>query len=241
MKLSTVATALAFIMAIPTMASAHAGNDDSNVVHACIANGSRLVRIVGVSGSCTMAETPAHWDIQGPQGIPGVDGQDGTSPDPPCFDNVNRYVDCGNGTVTDTVTGLIWLKQADCFGTGDWAAANRTAAGLKDGDCGLTDGSSPGDWQLPRQPEWYAMVVRAVTLQCFTPSLTNDTGTACYGDGAGASITGVATDLGYWSSTAEEVSPDNAHFVNLNNGDSGSVAGKVITTGRVWPVRTGPR
>jgi hypothetical protein len=33
--------------------------------------------------------------------------------DPPCFDNLNRYVDCGNGTVTgtvtDTVTGLIWL------------------------------------------------------------------------------------------------------------------------------------
>jgi hypothetical protein len=27
-------------------------------------------------------------------------------PDPPCFDNTNRYVNCGNGTVTDTATGL---------------------------------------------------------------------------------------------------------------------------------------
>ncbi len=34
---------------------------------------------------------------------------------PPCFDDANRYVDCGNGTVTDTVTGLIWLKNANCF------------------------------------------------------------------------------------------------------------------------------
>ena len=105
----------------------------------------------------------------------------------------------------------------------------------------MTDGSSPGDWRLPTYPEWYAMVVRAVVLQCFTPSLTNDAGTACYGSGAGASITGVATDYGYWSSTADEVEPSKAHFVNLNNGDNGSVAGKVITTGRVWPVRGGPR
>ena len=27
--------------------------------------------------------------------------------DPPCFDNANRYVNCGNGTVTDTATGLV--------------------------------------------------------------------------------------------------------------------------------------
>ena len=33
---------------------------------------------------------------------------------PPCFDDANRYVDCENGTVTDTVTGLIWLKNAGC-------------------------------------------------------------------------------------------------------------------------------
>ena len=27
-----------------------------------------------------------------------------TNPDSPCFDNFNRYVNCGNGTVTDAVT-----------------------------------------------------------------------------------------------------------------------------------------
>lgn len=160
----------------------------------------------------------------------------------PCFDTVNRYVDCGNGTVTDTVTGLIWLKQADCYGTLNWARANRTAARLRDGDCGLTDGSLRGDWRLPTHPEWYAMVARAVGLACYTvgPTLTNDAGTACYGHGAGASITGVARD-GYWSSTADEVSPNQAHFVNLDNGDTGSIAPKVITTGRIWPVRGGAR
>ena len=76
-------------------------------------------------------------------------------------------MDCGNGTVTDTVTGLIWLKQADCLGVHDWAAANRAAAGLKDGDCGgLTDKSSPGDWRLPTKDEWSATIARAVALGC---------------------------------------------------------------------------
>ncbi len=39
-------------------------------------------------------------------------------PDPPCFDASNRFVDCLNGTVTDTVTGFIWLKDADCSALG---------------------------------------------------------------------------------------------------------------------------
>ena len=59
----------------------------------------------------------------------------------PCFDNANRYVDCGNGTVTDTHTGLIWLQDAGCLGVSDWATANKAAASLRNHDYGLTDGS----------------------------------------------------------------------------------------------------
>ena len=223
-------SSVAFAVALLGVASP-AGAQPGETISACVGRRG-ATRIVPAGTICRPAETLVTWNVMGPPGARAAG---------PCFDNVNRYVDCGNGTVTDTVTGLIWLKQANCFGTGDWAAANRTAASLQDGDCGLTDGSSPGDWRLPTSTEWYAMVVRAVTLGCFPPSLTNDAGTACYGDGAGASITGVATDYGYWSSSADEVSPNNAHFVNLDNGDTGSIAGKVITTGRVWPVRGGPR
>jgi hypothetical protein len=50
MRLATVATVFG-LLAIPTLARAHAGNDDPNVVHACIANASQAVRIVGVAGS----------------------------------------------------------------------------------------------------------------------------------------------------------------------------------------------
>ena len=34
-----------------------------------------------------------------------------------------RFTDNGNGTVTDNLTGLIWLKNADCFGQRSWSDA----------------------------------------------------------------------------------------------------------------------
>ena len=75
---------------------------------------------------------------------------------------VPRFIDNGNGTVTDELTGLIWLKDANCFN----AAVQRNAAlnyakTFYDGygfpvallDCGLSDGSSAGDWRLPNRFE----------------------------------------------------------------------------------------
>jgi hypothetical protein len=165
--------------------------------------------------------------------------------DGPCFD-YNRYVDCGNGTVTDTVTGLISLKQWDCLPGNSWAAANQAAAGLKSSDCGLTDKSSPGDWRLPTKAEWDATIARAVALGCVfggsggPPSLTNDAGTACYGTGAASSFAGVTADL-FWSNT-NETFPSLAWVANLSL-PFGSIStvpkGSPVT--RVWPVRGGAR
>jgi hypothetical protein len=50
MRLSIVAVFV--LVAIPTLASAHTGNDDPNVLHACIANASLAVRIVGLVAGC---------------------------------------------------------------------------------------------------------------------------------------------------------------------------------------------
>ena len=181
-------------------------------------------------------------------GTNGADGISASRADGPCFDNANRYVDCGNGTVTDTVTGLIWLEKADCLPANNWAAANQAAAALKDGDCGggLTDKSSPGDWRLPTKDEWSATIAHAAALGCIAgvglhtgpPSLTNDAGTACYGSGMGSSFAGVASGI-YWSSSAVEDDPVFAWYANLFNADVVNV-GKVGDF-RVWPVRGGPR
>lgn len=156
---------------------------------------------------------------------------------PPCFDDANRYVDCGNGTVTDTVTGLVWLKDANCYNN-TYAAANAWAATLQDGMCGLTDNSSPGDWRLPTKAEWEATEARAIALGCTDfgsggPALTNTPGTGCYNAGPQPFI---GVQVVYYSSTANEVNPANAWWTDIQFGNmqhDAKAGGK-----SVWPVRS---
>lgn len=166
------------------------------------------------------------------------------NPDPPCFDNANRYVNCGNGTVTDTHTGLTWLQDAGCLGSGDWAAANQAAAALENGQCGLTDGSRPGDWRLPSNAEWTAMVDAARNhpfLRCTNPALTDDSGSVCFGDGSGSSFSNLARF--YRSSTTDSQSsgllPDatKAGVVDLSNGLVLTYSDKSCCPQQAWPVR----
>ena len=63
-----------------------------------------------------------------------------------------------DGTVTDHLTGLIWLKNAGCFTPALFAAALTDANQLASGACGLTDGSKAGDWRLPNINELESMV-----------------------------------------------------------------------------------
>lgn len=69
-----------------------------------------------------------------------------------------RFADNGNGTVTDNLTGLVWLKNANCFGDRTWADALSDARGLADGQCGLSDGSSAGQWRLPNRKELFSLI-----------------------------------------------------------------------------------
>jgi Protein of unknown function (DUF1566) len=142
--------------------------------------------------------------------------------------------------VTDTVTGLIWLQDAARLGFHDWAAANQAAAGLKDGDCGLTDHSSGGDWRLPTKDEWSATTARAVALGCTSgnrPSLTNDAGTACLSVGP-SSLAGVAWGS-YWSRSPFENNFRAAWLALLASGDF-YVDFKYLPA-LAWPVRGGSR
>lgn len=106
--------------------------------------------------------------------------------DPPCWNGGHRFVDCGNGTVTDWYTGLVWLKEAGCIGVGsDPTNDSRTshsdaviaAAQLKSGICGLNDHSHPGDWRLPTLAEWKALIDPIKQACAKIPSIPN-----CYQD-----------------------------------------------------------
>jgi hypothetical protein len=75
---------------------------------------------------------------------------------PPTFE---RWIDNGNGTITDTVTGLVWLKKADCINA-DWAGALATVNSLASSQCGLTDGSAAGAWRMPNRNEIQSLADR---------------------------------------------------------------------------------
>jgi hypothetical protein len=64
-----------------------------------------------------------------------------------------RFIDNLNGTVTDKLTGLIWMKNAKAFDLNTWDQALSVANGLHTGMGDLTDGSQAGDWRLPNVRE----------------------------------------------------------------------------------------
>ena len=72
-----------------------------------------------------------------------------------------RWIDNGDGTVTDTMTGLRWLKQADCL-QGSWTDALAAVAQLASAACGLADGSKAGDWRMPNRNEMQSLQDRMV-------------------------------------------------------------------------------
>jgi hypothetical protein len=72
-----------------------------------------------------------------------------------------RWVDNGNGTITDTVTGMIWLKMANCIND-TWSNALATVSTLASGQCGLTDGSTAGSWRMPNRNEMQSLADRNV-------------------------------------------------------------------------------
>jgi hypothetical protein len=74
--------------------------------------------------------------------------------------NSPRFVDRGDGTLSDTMTGLVWLKKADCIKAG-WAGALGRVGQLASGQCGLSDGSAAGQWRLPNRAEMLSLSDRA--------------------------------------------------------------------------------
>ncbi|MBF0524402.1 MAG: DUF1566 domain-containing protein, partial [Deltaproteobacteria bacterium] len=135
-----------------------------------------------------------------------------------------RFIDNNDGSVTDNLTGLIWLKNANCFGPKNWTDALCAANGLTSGSCGLTDGSHSGDWRLPNVNELKSLTDNSR----YSPALP--TGYPFIGAGVGL--------YAYWSSTTMAYATTyNKWNVYLNDGHLGS--GTKAASGYVWPVRGG--
>ena len=85
-----------------------------------------------------------------------------------------RFTDLENGTVRDNETGLIWLKNANCFRWKSFKKAMALIDELRSGQCGLEDSSIAGDWRLPSVWEWEDLFVKKYR----NPALSNAAGTA---------------------------------------------------------------
>lgn len=172
-----------------------------------------------------------------------------TAADPPCLpaagdpDEDHLFVDCGNGTVHDTATGLLWLRDANCLGIrvgagcgsksgGDrgWWEANAFVATLGSGQCGLSDSSQPGDWRLPTAEELEAILRPA----CASPPKVFGKAGGCYASPFEA--WSCHLESRYWTSLSREESPTTAWGADLDTG--GLIAPIKSDDGLyVWPVR----
>jgi hypothetical protein len=149
-----------------------------------------------------------------------------------------RFTDNGDGTVTDNLTGLIWLKNANCtsFFSSDitgqnnrtWNDALYAANNLASGYCGLTDDSIAGDWRLPNKNELNSLV----DVRYNDPSLCNTTGTGQWTNND--PFTDVQF-IDYWTSTTDSRNSGYAYDVHMNAG--GVVCNAKTITWYVWPVR----
>ena len=137
-----------------------------------------------------------------------------------------RFKNNGNGTITDNLTGLIWLGNAGYFGPTTWAGALAEVDLLADGTAGLKDGSKAGDWRVPNLVELESLV----DVSASNPALTS-----------GSPFSNVANDW-YWSSTfywGGSSGSSSAWIINFGDGSyiNDSKTNAMTASHGVWAVK----
>lgn len=154
-----------------------------------------------------------------------------------------RFTDNEDGTVTDNLTGLMWLKEAnhigencpgfDNDGTADdgavtWEHALNFVGDMNAGtysNCGHTD------WRLPNVKELQSLIHYGV----YDPAVPNTAGTDKWSEGD--PFSGVESHDDYWSSTTIASYTGGAWYVFLFYGNVGfDYKGRNCY---IWPVRGG--
>ena len=175
--------------------------------------GTRLHTALPKTGQTTVYATGDDGDLQKGMALP--------SP---------RFTNNDNGTVTDNLTGLIWLRNANCVAaTRPWTTALSDVAQLNTNgtmngnNCGDTsnNGSHQTDWRLPNARELLSLI----DFTTANPVLSS-----------GHPFLNVVNHY-YWSSTTFVPTPGAAHAVHIGGGVMNGDYKHVVYS--VWPVRGG--
>jgi hypothetical protein len=137
-----------------------------------------------------------------------------------------RFTDNGDGTVTDNLTGLMWLRDSNCFGIKKWQGALDAVDDLNANPGTYTCGgytASYDDWVLPNVNE----------LESLANAEEPNSATWLNGHG----FVNVQSNR-YWSSSTCAGYTVKAWIVLMSCGCVGSKV-KSINLCYVWPVRAG--
>jgi len=161
-------------------------------VQACDEDGMSGTGLEEFLGIQQTGQTTSHAD--------GDDGalQAGVMPPEP------RFTDNGHGAIRDNLTGIIWSKDAGCFEDSTWQETLDTISTIGDGDCGLTDGSVPGDWQIANIRQLYTLLDYGND----SPALPNN-----------HPFIGITKGTALWSSTTADSDPTLAFILDLDSGE----------------------
>ncbi len=141
-----------------------------------------------------------------------------------------RFTDTGRETVTDSLTGLMWLKDANCMSTNYpllggavlWQQALDFVKGINDGTYPKC-GNGYHDWRLPNRKELRSLFCDSN----YNPALP-----------AGHPFSNVYSVNWVWTATTSAYYPGSAYFVDMSTGSSLYVE-KSSYNCYVWPVRSG--
>lgn len=141
-----------------------------------------------------------------------------------------RFLDNGNGTITDTTTGLVWEKQSDDGGPHDkdavytWSASGSTQpTGTAFGFIAALNAGRFGgwrDWRLPTLEELQTIVSTSGSTPgrpVVPPAFDNNCVPGC-----NINQCSCTKPLNYWTSTINISNNQQAWYVLFNTGQSGT-------------------
>lgn len=122
-----------------------------------------------------------------------------------------RFVDNGNGTISDLLTNLMWMKQPKTI-----AVSYEQAVAY----CRDLEFQGQTGWRLPTIAEWRKFVDKKQRNPSLPP---------------GSPFTNILTHIGYWSKSRHKFGPQYVYQMNLWYGKVGHIKKKENSV--VWPVR----